>query len=167
LEENITIPEKSIVITLDDGWKNQYVNAYPILKQFGYTATFFIFSDAIDTPHFFSWDQVRVMNNSGMSIGGHTKSHPYLPSITDSDVLRKEIISSKHIIEDQIGTKINLFAYPFGHYNDQIISIVKEAGYKLARSTYKGVYNSKSDLYTLKGIEVTDDFNKFVSDINK
>jgi len=102
-----------------------------------------------------------------MTIGGHTKSHPYLPSITDPDTLRREIISSKNIIEDQIGKKVNLFAYPYGHYNDQIISIVKEAGYKLARSTYKGIYNSKNDLYTLKGIEVTDDLTKFVSDINK
>lgn len=167
LEQNINLPEKSVVLTFDDGWRNQYVYAYPILKKFAYTATFFIFTNAIDSPHFLSWDQVRVLNNSGMNIGGHTLSHPYLMNITDTDMLRKEIITSKKIIEDQLGMKINTFAYPFGHYNDQIISVVKEAGYRLARSTYSGIYNSKADLFTMKGIEATDDLDRLVRDMNK
>jgi len=162
LKRNIRLPPKSVVLTFDDGWRSQYSYAFPVLKKYGFTATFFIYTDVIDHNYFLTWDQVRLMRNSGMTIGGHTKSHPYLPDIHDSAQLREEIIGSKLIIEDQIRAKINLFAYPFGHYRDEVIGIVKEAGYTAARSTYKGINNTKDDLYTLKAVEVTDDFSKFV-----
>ncbi len=165
LDENITLPPKSVVLTFDDGWRSQYVYAFPVLKKYGFTATFFIYTDAIDHDHFLTWDQVRAMNDTGMTIGGHTESHPYLPDIHDPAQLRKEIIGGKHIIENQIHQKIDLFAYPFGHYRDEVINIVKEAGYAAARSTYKGTHHIKNDLYTLKAVEVTDDFSKFVQDL--
>ncbi len=166
LERNIILPPKSVVITFDDGWRNQYLYAFPLLRKYNYTATFFIFTDAIDHDNFLTWDQVRVMNNTGMIIGGHTESHPYLPDIKDLNTLREEIIGGKHVIEDRIGQKIDLFAYPYGHYTDKIIEIVKEAGYTAARSTYKGINHTRDDLFKLKGVEVTDDFDKFVKDLN-
>lgn len=165
LEQNIILPPKSVVITFDDGWRNQYGYAFPLLKKYGDTATFFIFTDAIGHDHFLTWDQVRVMHNSGMTIGGHTKSHPYLAGIKDPKILRKEIIEGKQIIEDQIGQKIDLFAYPFGHYTDEVIAVVKEAGYTVARSGYKGINHTRDDLLKLKGVEVTDDFDKFVQNL--
>ncbi len=166
LEQNISLPPKSIVITLDDGWENQYKWAYPILKKYGYTATFFVFTRAIDSSGFMTWDEVKTLDENGMTIGGHTRTHPYLADITDPVALRSEIIGGKGIIENRIGRPIYTFAYPYGHYNDQIIDIVKEAGYKTARSTYYGTHNAAEELYKLKSIEVTDDFDKFVKDIN-
>jgi peptidoglycan/xylan/chitin deacetylase (PgdA/CDA1 family) len=161
LDQNIILPPKSVVLTFDDGWRNQYAYAFPVLEKYNFTATFFIYTDAIDHDYFLTWDQVRLINNAGMTIGGHAESHPYLPDIHDPTQLRKEIIGGKKIIEDQIRQKIYLFAYPFGHYNDEIVSIVKEAGYIAARSTYAGISHTKDDLYTLRAVEVTDDFNKF------
>lgn len=165
LQQTITLPSKSVVLTFDDGWRNQFQYAYPILKKYNYTATFFIFTRAIDHQSFLTWDQIKIMDAGGMTIGGHTRTHPYLPDITDPVVLRREIIGGKSIVENRIGHPITLFAYPFGHYNDQIIQIVKEAGYKAARSAYKGIYHTRDDIYTLKGIEATDDFAKFLKDL--
>ena len=165
LDQNITLPSKSVVLTFDDGWRSQYAYAFPTLKKYDFTATFFIYTNAIDHDHFLTWDQVRLMNGSGMTIGGHTESHPYLPVIHYPARLREEKIGVKRIIEDQIHQKIDLFAYPFGHYRDDIIKIVKEAGYVAARSTYGGVHHVKDDLYKLKAIEVTDDFDKFTQDL--
>ena len=165
LEQNISLPPKSVVLTFDDGWRSQYSYAFPVLKKYGFTATFFIYTDAIDHNYFLTWDQVRFMNSEGMTIGGHTKSHPYLPDVHDPAQLREEIIGGKRIIEDQIHQKIDLFAYPFGHYRDEIIAIVKEAGYTAARSAYKGINHTKDDLYKLKAVEATDDFGKFVDDL--
>jgi len=166
LEQNITLPAKSVVLTFDDGWRNQYAWAFPILRKYGYTATFFIFTNPIGQDYFLTWDQVRVMNNAGMTIGGHTESHPYLADILDPNMLREEIAGGKRIIEDQIGQKIDLFAYPYGYYMDKIIGVVKDAGYRVARGTHKGIEHSRDDLFKLSGVEVTDDFNKFVSDLN-
>jgi peptidoglycan/xylan/chitin deacetylase (PgdA/CDA1 family) len=165
LEQNISLPPKSVVLTFDDGWRSQYSYAFPVLKKYGFTATFFIYTDAINNGAFLTWDQVRFMSNSGMTIGGHTESHPYLPGIHNTAQLRKEIVGGKRIIEDQIHQMIYLFAYPFGQYNDNIINIVKEAGYTAARSTYGGTHHTKDDLYKLKAVGVTDDLNKFVKEL--
>jgi peptidoglycan/xylan/chitin deacetylase (PgdA/CDA1 family) len=162
LSKNIVLPPRSVVITFDDGWYNQYTYAFPLLKKYDATATFFIISDYVGGNSFLTWDQIRAMDNSGMTIGGHTRTHPYLIDITDPKVLQNEITGSKQIIEKEIGHKIDLFSYPYGHYSDQTIQAVKDAGYRMARSTYKGVYHTNADLYTLKGMEVTDDMKAFM-----
>lgn len=153
---------KSVVITIDDGWHSQYKYAFPLLKKYHDTATFFIFTNAPGAKYYMNWDEIREMDKAGMTIGGHTKSHPYLVEIKDPARLKDEIIGGKKILEEHLGKTVNLFAYPFGHYTNEIISIVKEAGYKSARSTYKGTHHTTADLYTLKGREVTDDFDSFV-----
>jgi peptidoglycan/xylan/chitin deacetylase (PgdA/CDA1 family) len=166
LIEKIELPPKTVVLTFDDGWQNQYVYAFSLLKKYGYTATFFVYTDAIGNRGFLTWDEIKEMDNAGMTIGGHTESHPYLAQIDDPGTLREEISGGKKIIDSNLGRPTTLFAYPFGYYNDQIIKIVKEAGYTLARSTHKGAYHTPDDLYKLKGIEVTDDLNKLEKDLN-
>ncbi len=161
------LPKKSIVLTFDDGWENQYTYAFPILKKYHATATFFIFTNAIDHLHFLTWNQIKTMRNAGMTIGAHTKSHPYLFEITSSNVLREEIIGSKKVLEAGLGEPIRFFAYPFGYYNDQIIKIVKEAGFEAARSTKRGAYHAEKDLFRLRSIEVTDDFNALIQEVGK
>lgn len=167
LQETIALPPRSVVLTFDDGWENQYVYAFPLLKKYNDTATFFIFTDVINHEHFLTWSQIREMDNAGMTIGGHTRTHPFLPSITDKADLENEIINGKKIAETKLGHPIQIFAYPFGNYNDQIITVVKKAGYVAARSAYKGIYNSRKDLYKLKGVEITDNFTRFVKDLTE
>ena len=167
LLKNTPLPPKPVVITFDDGWQSQYTNAFPLLQKYGDTATFFIYTNAIGQKHFLTWQQVKNLDAAGMTIGSHTESHPYLLKITAKQRLTEEIAGSKQIIESQLGKKINFFAYPFGHYNKTIIDAVKEAGYKAARSFYRGVYNTKDDLFTLKVIKASNNFNEFVKDLNE
>lgn len=167
LEEKKELPKKPVVLTFDDGWKNQYIYAFPILKRYGITATFFIFTNAIDHKNFLSWEQIKELDRSGMTIANHTKSHPYLLKIKDRNTLTDEILGSKKILEERLGKPVEFFAYPFGYFNDFIISIVKESGFKAARSSKKGTYHTKNDLFTLRSIEVSDDFDAFVKNLNK
>lgn len=168
LQQTILLSSKPVVLTFDDGWESQFQYAYPLLQKYNYTATFFIFSRAIDHEPFLTWDQIKTMDAGGMTIGGHTRTHPYLLDIAANPVaLRREIIGGKSVVENRIGHPINLFAYPYGQYNDQIIEIVKEAGYESARSAYKGVYHAPGDIYKLKAIEVSDDFAQFVKDLSE
>lgn len=161
LAKKTQLPEKPVILTFDDGWENQYMYAFPLLKKYGMTGTFFVFTNAIGHPHFLSWDQIKEMDHAGMTIADHTKSHPFLFKITDEHLLREEIIKSKKILEDHLGKKVNFFAYPFGRYSDQAVSIVKEAGFAAARSTYAGVYHSREDIYTLTSIQAPDDSTMF------
>ncbi len=161
------LPEKSVILNFDDGWQDQYDNAFPILKKFNYTATFFIFSSAPEHKYFMTWDEIKELDAAGMTIGSHTLNHPYLEKITDEKELEKQIFYGKKSLEKHIGKTADLFAYPFGEYNDQIISVVKSAGFKMARSIHNGRYHSLEDLYTIKAIITNSDYNRFVRELEK
>ena len=135
------LPTHPIVITFDDGWRDQFVYAFPILVKHHYTATFFIFTNPIGRRGFVTWDNLRAMRDAGMTIGSHSLSHPFLTKTADPIVLWNEINKSKSIIEKNLGITVTEFAYPFGQYNPAILALVKKAGYTLAR----GDYLKKSD----------------------
>ncbi|MFZ3044198.1 MAG: polysaccharide deacetylase family protein [Minisyncoccia bacterium] len=127
------LPKKPITISFDDGWDDQFVYAFPILEKYNYTATFFVFTNPIDTKGFITWDELRKMSRAGMTIGSHTRSHPYLTRITDPAKLWNEIDGSKKVLEDKLGITVKEFAYPFGLYDDAIMATVIKAGYLSAR----------------------------------
>lgn len=146
------LPAKPIVLTFDDGWKNQYVYAFPLLKKYGFTATFFVFTSAIGHKNFMSWDEIKEMDAAGMTIGGHTKTHPYLTKITDPETLAKEIGGGKQIIEEHLGHSIETFAYPFGMYNATTTRAVEKAGYRIARTSKPGLWHTEKSLLELNAI---------------
>ena len=164
---NKLLPDRPVVITFDDGWENQFRYAFPIMKKYGYTGIFYIYSNPIDKKVFLKWDEVKTMVDANMVIGDHTKSHPELSKIKDDAMLRKEIEDSKKIIEAKIGRPVNDFAYPFGDYTSHTVDIVMQAGYKSARTVLKGTHQTNDIVFTLHGIIVTGDFNRFVSLINE
>ena len=167
IEDKGKLPPKPVVLTFDDGWENQYTYGLPVLKKHGATATFFIFTNAIGQRHFLSLKEIKELDKFGMTIGAHTKSHPYLFRIKDKSVLRDEIIGGKEILEKNLGKPVNYFAYPFGYYNDTIVSIVKEAGFKAARSSKKGTHHTPASIFVLRNIEISDDFDTFVKELTK
>lgn len=161
------LPTKPVIITLDDGWENQYRYAYPLLKKKNYLAIFYVYPDAVNTKHFLTWEEINILAKNGMVIGDHTYSHPELPKVTDPNALRKEIVESKKVIEDHIGKSVKDFAYPFGAYTSKHVDLVKQAGYQSARTVYSGTLQTPDISFTLRGIIVTGDFNRFVSSLTK
>jgi len=147
-----SLPEKPIILSFDDGWANQFVYAFPILKKYHYSATFFVFTNSINHTHFLSWKNLEEMTTAGMTIGAHTLSHPYLTNIASPTVLWDEISGSKHILEKQLGTTINEFAYPFGQYNAVVRDLVKKAGYHSARGDYESGDQTMGRLYELSAL---------------
>lgn len=154
---------KPVMLSFDDGWENQYKYAFPLLKKYKMTATFYVYTKPIDAhkTSYLSWDQIREMDTAGMTIGSHTLSHPLLKHSLPVDI-HKEIFESKKVLERELKKPILNFAQPFGYSNPEIESVIKEAGYLAARGTHKGVLHSKADLYDLQGYFVSDNFNDFV-----
>ncbi|MBU6214900.1 polysaccharide deacetylase family protein [Patescibacteria group bacterium] len=146
------LPPKPMIISFDDGWRNQFVYAFPILQKHGMIATFFVFTNAIGKRGFLSWDNLQTLRDAGMTIGSHSLSHPYLTKIRNIGELTNEIVGSKLLLEAKLGVAINEFAYPFGQYNDAIVAIVRKAGYKSARGDLYSVGQSKDRIYTLAAI---------------
>lgn len=162
-KEGKILPTKPIILTFDDGWSDQYVYAFPVLKKYGYPATFFVFTNAIGRKGFMTWDELREMIRAGMVIGDHTRTHPYLTKIKTEAALWDEIYGSKQLLEQKLGISVNEFAYPFGRYNATTTAFVKKAGYASARGdfmTKKQVVDMLFELGALNAPTTTEEFIK-------
>lgn len=128
---------KLVCIFFDDGWQNQYNVALPILLFNDFKATFGIITDYIATGYEFheymTEEELHELVGYGMEITSHSETHPDLTGDLTNEQLRDEIIGSKQHLE-QMGFESRTFVYPFFEYNDEIVGIVKEAGYICARS---------------------------------
>lgn len=139
-------PGKMFVITFDDGYRDNYIYAFPVLKLFGFRATFFLTADFIGKEEIFPWDrrknwagveeedlpltweQVFEMRKSGMEFGSHTCSHRFLDELTEAE-MAEEIFQSKRYLEQQLGTRVVTFCYPSGRLNQKVKDEVRRAGY--------------------------------------
>lgn len=145
-----------VVITFDDGYKDNLEYAYSVLKKFSFPATIFLISSYIENDkRFLNWDQVRAMSRGGISFGSHTKSHFYLGSAKDERAIFDEVGGSKKIIESEIGKTVNYLCYPTGGFNAKVKEIVKVLGYKGACTTNRGFADFNNDVYELKRVKVT------------
>jgi peptidoglycan/xylan/chitin deacetylase (PgdA/CDA1 family) len=155
ITEGVPLPEKPIIITFDDGYRDQYDNAFPLLKEYGYTATFFIFTQPIDTYNvdYLTWEMVIEMHQAGMEFGGHSYRHPDLRN-RDVDFLVYEIVGSKEAIEERIGEPVHFFAYPSGHYDDLTIKVLESANFWGAVTTQWGSLHALANRFELPRIRV-------------
>lgn len=157
-QQNLTLPSKTIIFTFDDGHASNYTLAFPILKQYGYTACFFIVSNNIGTKFHLSRDQIMEMHRSGMEFGSHGASHFFLPLLSRSELVN-ELQGSKQSLEKIIETEIHYLAYPGGHYNNYVLSATRAAGYSGACSCIQGFNSFNTDLFRLRRIEIRSGFD--------
>ena len=164
-----SLPENPVMLTFDDGWKNQYEYAFPLLQKYHMKAVFFIFTNPIDhkKSHWMSWKNILELDRAGMEIGGHTRTHPILTKIKDDVKLDHEILEPKNIIEKHLGHPIIAFAYPFGMKNEQGKQAVIRAGYSIARTTYSGVWNDPEHRLEFHGTLSSDHLKDFIHLLEK
>lgn len=124
------LPEKPVVITLDDGYRDNYEVAFPLLQRYGFTATFFLLTSVIDQEHpdYVSWEQVIEMDAAGMEMGAHGYTHMDLRERT-VDYLVWQVLGSKEAIEARIGKPVRFFCYPSGQYDDLVVRVLHSADY--------------------------------------
>jgi len=145
LEYNKALPKRSVVITIDDGYNSVYDIAFPVLKQYGFTASLFIYTDFVAGGSAMTWQQIREMKSAGFEIGSHTLFHSDLaakrPKENEKNYIKRithEIVHSKEILDKKLNQDTRLFAFPFGSSNRQVINICKKAGYKAAVTVIRG-----------------------------
>lgn len=162
LTSNKNIPEKSIVISFDDGYMDNYTYAFPILKELNMKATIFLITSGIDDGYYLSSDQIKEMASYGIDFESHTVSHKKLDTLTYEEQL-SELKNSKITLENLLNKKINTIAYPFGAYNEDTIKAAKEANYTLAFTTKYGNIHIGDSLLELNRIYVNtyDTMDKF------
>lgn len=148
-----------ISITFDDGFKNNFLEALPILKKYNMKATFYVSSGFINMPDFMTSADLLEIQNLGNEIGSHGDTHPNLV-FSFGKKRKEEIFDSKKKLES-FGVKIDTFAYPYGWHNKKIRQHVKESGYKGARAfrPYRNFNTNKTDIFALSTVAVTRNTN--------
>jgi len=156
--------DKSIVITFDDGFKDNYTTAYPILYKLDLPATFFITTGFVNKRGYMDWKDLKELKESGFEIGSHTVTHPRLSELPRYKI-DEELRISKETLEMRLDEEIKLFAAPYGDsksVNDDVIELAKRY-YECCCLTqgYFGIDPSNVDLYRLKRTPAMPDVYEF------
>jgi len=163
--------KKYIILTFDDGYKDNYDLAFPILKEFGFKATIFLMGSstynewdvkASGEKEFplMSVDMIKEMQDYGIEFGAHTFNHPKINTLSN-DEIEHQIIDVKKPLEEKIGREIITFAYPYGILNDYAKEMAKKAGYTFALATDSGSVCLSDDLYQIRRIAIFPNTNLF------
>lgn len=158
---------KYVVLTFDDGYRDFYTHAFPVLKKYGFTATVFLPTAYIDNngkpglkgKQHLTWDEVRELHDQGIDFGSHTVNHQHLVKSTHHQIT-KELELSKTIVEEMTGAPCSLFCYPFrfpeerGSFRQQLFFSLTDAGYHCNVTTRIGVAAKADGRFVLRRIPV-------------
>ncbi len=148
------IPYKTVAITFDDGYENNFISAYPVLKRLGFPATIFIIVALVSQPEYMTWDQIRELSENGIDIGSHTMTHAWLPDLDDKG-LQVQLVDSKRALESHLEKRVDFISYPLGGFNRSVLEKVREAGYKGGCATNPPDGYPDDDIYALKRLRIS------------
>jgi peptidoglycan/xylan/chitin deacetylase (PgdA/CDA1 family) len=169
LEQGLPL-NRELAISFDDGYRDNFENAAPVLERLSLPATFFVVSQWIGTDivpwwdrdagvryPWMGWDQVRSLHARGFDVGAHTRTHVDLGSV-DNGTAREEIRGARRELEQQLAAPVELFAYPYGrpgNLADSNRELVRDAGFRCCCSCFGGVVGRNTDPFHLTRIPVT------------
>jgi peptidoglycan/xylan/chitin deacetylase (PgdA/CDA1 family) len=159
------LPSRPVIISFDDGYLDNFTQAYPILKENGFRATIFLVSDYIgqrsewagcagaDVAPLMSREQLLILIREGFELGSHTRRHPDLTAVPPEEA-RIEVDEGKQDLENLVQRPVRSFAYPFGAFNPEVIEGVRRAGFTTARTVHTDNTHCLEDLLTLRCVKL-------------
>ena len=159
IREGRELPDRTVGITIDDGYASIYTEAFPRLREAGFPFTVFVSTDPIDRKFggFMTWDQIREMQANGATIGAHTASHLHMPA-KSMDRNREDMMRANERMKAELGAVPGLFAYPFGEASDEISELVRELGHGTAFGQHSAPLQKASDPYYLPRFALNEAF---------
>jgi peptidoglycan/xylan/chitin deacetylase (PgdA/CDA1 family) len=152
--------DKKVAFTFDDAYQDMYSNAFPILKEFNFTACIFVITGYVgkqsdwdyrwgrNRRRHLTWEQIKEMSQAGFTFGSHTVNHPDLTGIQKRQ-LEYELKESKQELEDKLGQKVDFLSYPFGRYNRYVQEETKRLGYRAGFTLCRHSSERGSDDFSL------------------
>lgn len=160
------LPAKPVVLTFDDGYRDMYTTAYPILRAHHFKAVSYVVTGFVGGPNYMSWDMIRELDANGIEIGAHTYSHADLTTVSP-DELHLQLADSESTLAAQLWHPVVDFCYPAGRFNDTVVAAVQAAGYQTATTTEPGTVHSPGDRYTWTRVRVSggEDLGQFIANL--
>jgi peptidoglycan/xylan/chitin deacetylase (PgdA/CDA1 family) len=160
------LPRRAVAFTFDDGWLDVFANAFPLLRDAGFTATVFLVGQALGqrgiafaesrnqaVERLMSVDQVRQLADAGWEIGAHSNTHIHLTRVSE-DEARRDIDAGRQAIEAKIGVKPTVFAYPYGDVHGGLARVVEALGFDAACSTVPGRVHRPEERFVLRRVPI-------------
>lgn len=169
--ETGNVPKRPVAITFDDGYVDNYTDAYKTLKKYNMKAAFFIITDNVDKDSgYMNSAMLKEMKDSGMAIENHTSNHLELNKLSKSEQI-SSIKDGQDFLRNTIGVEGQFLCYPVGRYNDTTIEVAQELGIKAAVTTEGGISSLSDGLYQLKRLRIfpmsLENFSQMFSDFIK
>lgn len=147
---------RDIVLTFDDGYEDNYTVAFPLLRRYGFTGTFFVVTSTVGTSDHLTVAQIKEMAVAGMAFGSHGQHHVDFSALPPS-IARSELENSKRLIGGWAGDPVTFFAYPSGRYSASVERSLADLGYRGAVTEIPGFVSATSRPYELERVRVAHD----------
>jgi peptidoglycan/xylan/chitin deacetylase (PgdA/CDA1 family) len=160
LDAHRPFPERTVAVTFDDGFADNYATAFPVLAKHALPATIFLAAGYIggdDLPVLrdrsgikpMTWAQVEEMARHGIAFGAHTMTHRSLTELAP-DEIEREVVESRDVVAARVGAPVETFCYPRGHFDERVKQIVRDAGFRIACTTLPGCVTPDTHPYSLR-----------------
>jgi len=155
LTQGYPLPEKPIILTFDDGYKDAYEVVFPLLLDYGFTGAFFVLATPthFESPAYLTWAQMKEMSDAGMDIQAHGRDHVDLRG-RSYDYLVYQTLGIQEAIQHHTGRLPRFFCYPSGQYDANVIAVLKSAGYWGAVTTEWGQVHTQETLFKMPRVRI-------------
>jgi peptidoglycan/xylan/chitin deacetylase (PgdA/CDA1 family) len=155
LAQGRELPAKPVILTFDDGYEDNYANAFPLLQKYNLVGHFFIISDFVNQkrPGYMTWPQIEEMAAAGQHFGSHSRDHPSLKG-QSADYLVWQALGGKEALEEHLGQHPRWISYPAGQYDDRTIAVYESAGYWGGLTTRQGATHTLDNIFELRRVRV-------------
>lgn len=159
IREGRSLPDRTVGLTIDDGYRSVYDEAFPRLRDAGLPFTVFVSTDPIDRGFagFMSWDQIRDLRDAGVTIGAHTATHLHMPANTIARN-HEDMMTANARLQEELGAVPALFAYPFGEASTEVQELVREIGHIAAFGQHSGPVDASSDTFYMPRFALNEAF---------
>ncbi len=162
LKKKKELPSKSIFLTIDDGYKSIYENAYPVLKQYSFPFSVFLSTDFVSSDKnsdFMSWEMIKELHLNEVEFFNHTSDHNSVLGKNENEIIFS-IKNAQKLLDEKLGETKRVFSYPFGEYSNETKAILEKLGFEIAFTQNSGPIHSNDDKFSLSRFPINDEYGK-------